>query len=116
MVLRLATMIQVCSWRLRHRVIAPHIAGARLGSADEEASEWLLVDRQEQALYLANSEEARRFLAAQWPRYEQPLESTEADLAHLLGEGQDLAALPDWVERLAESVRASRANARLMQQ
>ena len=47
----------------RHPTIAPYVAGAHLGSAVEEASEWLLVDRQHQALYLADCEEARRFLA-----------------------------------------------------
>lgn len=100
----------------RHPLIAPQVADAHLGRGDEEASEWLLVDRQEHALYLADSEEARRFLAAQWPRYEKPLEYTQAELARLLEDGHELTALPDWVERLAETVRESRANIRLMQQ
>ena len=98
----------------RHPLLAPHVAGAHLGSGAEEASEWLLVDRQDHALYLVESHEARRFLAEQWPRYEQPVEYTEAELARLLEEGQGLAVLPDWVEQLAETVRESRANYALM--
>jgi hypothetical protein len=68
----------------RHKAVAPHLAGAHLGSAEEEAHEWLLVDQALQVLYLASPEEAGRFLASQWPRYEAPLEYTEAELARLM--------------------------------
>ena len=64
----------------RHPAVAPHLAGAHLGSADDEAREWLLIDQAQHLLYLAEVEEARRFLAAQWPRYDAPLEYTEAEL------------------------------------
>lgn len=100
----------------RHPAVAFHLAGAHLGSADDEASAWLLVDQAERLLYLAPGEEARRFLAAQWPRYDAPLEYTEAELARLLEDRHDLAEMPDWMERLAESVRERRANYALMQQ
>jgi hypothetical protein len=48
----------------RHPVIAPSLWSAHLGRADEEARHWLVVDRQQQVLYLAESEDARRFLVS----------------------------------------------------
>jgi hypothetical protein len=66
-------------------------------------------------LYLAEVEEARRHLAAQWPRYDAPVEYTEAELARLREEDwQETSLPPDWHERLAETVRESRANYTLM--
>jgi hypothetical protein len=100
----------------RHLAVAPHLAGAHLGSADEEAREWLLVDQAEQVLYLATPEAARCFLAEQWPRYTASLEYTPAELARLVAELEDGSLLLDWVERLDEAVCESRANYRLMQQ
>lgn len=67
-------------------------------------------------LYLAASEDARRFLVAQWPLYTAPLEYTPEELKRLLADLEEAASPPDWAERLAEAVRESRANYRLMQQ
>jgi hypothetical protein len=100
----------------RHPVIAPRLARAHLGSADEPVREWLLVDQAERVLYLAPPEAARRFLAEQWPRWSAPLEYTPAELARLLAEVEETALPLDWAERLEEAVRESRANYRLMQQ
>jgi hypothetical protein len=101
----------------RHPVIAPHLAGARLGSADEEARDWLVIDSQHQVLYLAACDEARRFLRSQWPRnVGRPVVSTQAELERLLTDLEEIAAPPGWRERLTEAVRESRANYRLMQQ
>ncbi len=100
----------------RHPVIAPSIWGAHLGSADEEARAWLLVDQSERVLYLAPPEAARRFLAEQWPRWSAPLEYTPAELARLLAEVEEAGLSQDWAERLDEAVRESRANYRLMHQ
>src|SRR5690348_10859483 len=99
----------------RHPVVAPHLAGADLGSADTEASEWLVVDRQEQVLYLATQAAARWHLVAQWPRYHsKPLEYTQEELGRLLDNLQEGVSPPDWPARLAEALRESRANERLM--
>lgn len=98
----------------RHPLIAPSLWGAYLGSAEEGARHWLVVDRQQQALYLAANENARRFLATQWPRYTAPLEYTPEELTRLLGDLEEAAAPPDWVERLEEALRESKANYRLM--
>jgi hypothetical protein len=100
----------------RHLVVAPHLAGAHLGSADEEARDWLLIDAQQQMLYLAACDETRRFLATQWPRYEAPLEYTQAELAHLMDDWEEVALPVNWRDRLAEGLRESRANYRLMKQ
>ena len=100
----------------RHPVVAPHLAGADLGSADTEASEWLVVDRQEQVLYLATQEAARWHLVAQWPRlHGPPLEYTQEELGQLLDNLKEAASPPDWPAKLAEALRESRANYRLMQ-
>lgn len=99
----------------RHPAVAPHLGGAKLGSADEEARDWLLIDQSQQLLYLAEVEEARRFLAAQWPRYAAQQENTEAELAWLLEDDWREELLPwDWRDHLAEAVRESRANYALM--
>jgi hypothetical protein len=99
----------------RHPAVASHLAGAHLGSADEEAQDWLLVDQAQHLLYLAEVEEASRFLAAQWSRYDVPLEDTEAELARLLADRWQETSFPsDWHDRLAETVRESRANYALM--
>ncbi|HEX6779801.1 MAG TPA: hypothetical protein VF099_16455, partial [Ktedonobacterales bacterium] len=77
----------------RHTVVAPHLAGAHLGSSDEEASDWLVVDRQEQVLYLAAQEAARWHLVAQWPRlHSPPLEYSPEELGrHSLSDRRNAA-------------------------
>lgn len=99
----------------RHPMVAPHLAGAHLGSAESEASDWLVVDRQEQVLYLAAQEAARWHLVAQWPRYHsKPLEYTQEELGRLLDNLKEAASPPDWPAKLAEALRESRANERLL--
>ena len=98
----------------RHPVIAPSLAGVPLGSADEEPRAWLLVDQVERLLYLAAPEEARKLLSEQWPRYTKALEYTPEELARLLADLEETAPPADWAERLAEVLRESRANERLM--
>jgi len=103
--------IRICE-RLQLSLDLP---GAHLGSADEEARTWLLLDQTQQLLYLAVVEEARRFLAAQWPRYDAPQGNIEAELARLLEDDWREESLSvDWHDRLAETVRESRANYALM--
>lgn len=98
----------------RHPVTAPSLWGAHLGSDDEEAQHWLVVDRQHLVLYLAASADARRFLATQWPRFTAPLEYTPEELKRLLADLEEAASPPDWAEKLEEALRESRANYRLM--
>lgn len=98
----------------RHRVMVPHLARAHLGSADEEAREWLLVDQAERLLYLAAPQEVRRFLTEQWPRYAAPLEYTPEELERLLADVEEVSPPLDWAECVAGAVRESRANYRLM--
>ncbi len=99
----------------RHPVVAPYLAGAQLGSSEEEASDWLVVDRQEQVLSLAAQEAARWHLVAQWPRFHSPpLEYTPEELGRLLDNLKEAVSSPDWPAKLAEALRESRANYRLM--
>ena len=92
----------------RHPLIAPGLWGAQLGSAEEEAHHWLVVDRQKQVLYLAENEDARRFLASQWPRYTAPLVYTPEELKRLVADLEEAVSPPDWAERLEEALRESR--------
>ena len=98
----------------RHPVIASYLAGVPLGSANDEPRTWLLVDLVERVLYLAAPEEARKLLTEQWPRYTAALEYTPEELAKLLADLEETAPPADWAERLAEVLRESRANERLM--
>jgi hypothetical protein len=52
----------------RHPKISVHLAGAHLGSDDEETSIWLVLDTLQHLCYLASPDAARLFLARQWPR------------------------------------------------
>jgi hypothetical protein len=50
-----------------------------LGSSDEEATHWLIVDNHDNSVYLAPAADAARFLIEQWPPM-PPIEYTDADL------------------------------------
>ena len=77
-------------------MVAPHLAGADLGSADTEASEWLVVDRQDQVLYLAAQAETRWHRVAEWPRYHRtPLEYTQKELGRLLDNLREAVSTPN---------------------
>lgn len=65
------------AWLLftRHKEVAPHIAPYNLGSSDEEATHWLLVDRETYALYVGTPGEVLRVLRGQYADQEQPREA-----------------------------------------
>jgi hypothetical protein len=80
-----------------------------------EASDWLVVDRQDLVLYLAAQAAARWHLVAEWPRFHcQPLEHTQAEPGRLLDNLKEVVSPPDWPAKPAEALRESRANERLM--
>ncbi|HKQ08147.1 MAG TPA: hypothetical protein VJ464_23680 [Blastocatellia bacterium] len=56
------------SWLLftRHNSIAPHLEGYNLGSSDEEATHWLLVDQETCVLYAGTPGEVLRVLRGQY--------------------------------------------------
>ena len=98
-------------------MVAPHLAGAHLGTIEEEARECLVIDTQQHVLCLASCDDARRFLVAQWPRYESvPAEYTEEERAQLMKAWQEGVTLHEWTDHVAEAMRERRANARLMRQ
>jgi hypothetical protein len=50
----------------RHRTIAPHLAPYNLGSSNDEATHWLLVDRETCVLYVGTPREVLRVLRGQY--------------------------------------------------
>lgn len=69
-----------------HPRIYPEIRDYNLGSSEEIADTWLVLDRKERHLYLAAIPEAKRFLQSRWP---QPKAVTPAEygaLAHKIGQ------------------------------
>lgn len=65
------------AWLLftRHKGVAPHLAPYNLGSSDEEATHWLLVDRETCALYIGTPGEVLPVLRGQYADQEQPREA-----------------------------------------
>lgn len=65
---RLSTDGHWHAWLLftRHKGVAPHIAPYNLGSSDEEATYWLLVDQKTCALYVGMPSEVLRALRGQY--------------------------------------------------
>jgi hypothetical protein len=53
---------------VRHPAIEPTLRPYHLGDSETEAHHWLLLDRQERALYVAPVRQANRFLHKQWPQ------------------------------------------------
>jgi len=66
----------------RHPLVAPILWQWNLGSSEDEATHWLLLDRAAQTLSVAPRAEAERLLREQWPpAAEQPVKAwTDADL------------------------------------
>jgi hypothetical protein len=56
------------AWLLftRHRTISPHLEAFNLGSSDDEATHWLLIDRETCALYIGTPGEVLRALREQY--------------------------------------------------
>jgi hypothetical protein len=53
---------------VRHPLVAPHLQRYHLGSSEEEATHWLLLDREAQQIAIAPTNIARQMLMAQWGR------------------------------------------------
>jgi hypothetical protein len=67
---------------IRHSLVAPILWQWNLGSSEDEATHWLLLDRAAGTLSVAPRAEAERLLREQWPpAAEQPVKAwTDADL------------------------------------
>jgi hypothetical protein len=63
----------------RHKSIAPHLEEYNLGSSDEEATHWLLVDRLTHALYVGAQGEVHQTLRCQYAGEDPASESQEAN-------------------------------------
>jgi hypothetical protein len=75
---------------IRHPAVALPLAGHDLGSSDDEATEWLVIDRQSRRAYVAPVAEARRFLREQWQ---------ESRVVPAVLSQEDFAALFDQLRR-----------------
>lgn len=91
---------------VRHPAVAPEVVAFNLGSSDCEAEECLVLDRDEQSVYVAPVRAARTFLARQHP----PLPERPPALVH--GAATNLAELLDlsrWGEVELDQGAAERA-------
>lgn len=70
------------AWLLftRHKGIAPHIAPYNLGNSDEEATHWLLVDRETYALYVGTPGEVLHALRGQYADQAPAIEAQGDDI------------------------------------
>jgi hypothetical protein len=64
----------------RHRTIAPHLQAYNLGSSDEEATHWLLIDREAGAMYVGKAREVLAVLRGQYADQDQAREVHEDDI------------------------------------
>jgi hypothetical protein len=53
---------------IHHPAVSPYLHGYDLGSSDSEAKHVLILDQEQQALYVASVKEAEKFLSEQWPK------------------------------------------------
>jgi hypothetical protein len=69
------------TWLLfvRHNSIAPHLAAYNLGSSDEEATPWLLVDQETCAMYVGTPGEVYPVLKGQFASPVEALELPEGE-------------------------------------
>jgi hypothetical protein len=58
---------------VQHPTVAPHLKSYDFGSSDEEATHYLLLDRDLRELFAVDRDQAERFLEKQWPQEEQPV-------------------------------------------
>ncbi|MGA9774250.1 MAG: hypothetical protein WBV94_34800 [Blastocatellia bacterium] len=65
---------------IRHKAIAPHLQGYNLGSSDEEATHWLLVDRETCAMYIGEPGEAMAVLREQYAEHAAAPETQGAEI------------------------------------
>lgn len=64
---------------VQHPIIRPALYRVDLGSSETEAKAWLVIDRQERKAWIAKPQDARKFLAQQWPQSEQILHIEDLD-------------------------------------
>jgi hypothetical protein len=80
---RLSTDGHWHAWLLftRHKRVAPHIAPYNLGNSDEEATHWLLIDRETYALYVGTPSEVLRALRGQYADQAPAIEAQGDDVS-----------------------------------
>jgi hypothetical protein len=82
----------------RHKSIAPHLEGYNLGSSDEEATHWLLIDRQTHALYVGAQGEVRHTLRCQYTDQDGAGESQEVNASEEITPEDFMSLIESFVE------------------
>ena len=68
---------------IHHPAVSPHLKHYDLGSSDSEANHALILDQEQQALYVAPVKEAQKFLAEQWLK-EPPIHMSQEEYMALV--------------------------------
>jgi hypothetical protein len=68
---------------IHHLAVSPQLKGYDFGSSDSEAKHALILDQEQQILYVASVREAEKFLQEQWPK-ELPLRMSTEEYSALV--------------------------------
>jgi hypothetical protein len=68
---------------IQHPAISPHLQNYDLGSSEREAKHALILDREQNLVFIAPVKEAERFLKEQWPSQQHIRISEEEYLARI---------------------------------
>jgi hypothetical protein len=82
---------------VRHPAVSPHFRGYDLGSSDSEAKHALILDREQQAIYIAPVKEAQTFLPEQWPP-EPPLRMSREEYLAVISKALKQVKQPDDID------------------
>jgi hypothetical protein len=66
---------------IHHPAVSPQLKGYDLGSSDSEATHALILDQEQQILFIAPARDAEKFLQKQWPKASPVRMSKEEDNA-----------------------------------
>ena len=68
---------------IHHPAVSPQLKGYDLGSSDSEATHALILDQEQQILFIAPAREAEKFLSEQWPK-EPPIRMSTEEYSPLV--------------------------------
>jgi hypothetical protein len=68
---------------IHHPAVSTHLKHYGLGSSDSEATHALILDQEQQALFVAPVREAEKFLSEQWPK-EPPIRMSQEEYSALV--------------------------------
>lgn len=88
------------AWLLfvRHNSIAPHLEGYNLGSSDEEATHWLLIDCENCTMYIGTRGEVYHVLKGQFAPHDEASELPEGEQPEAITLGDFRSFMESFVE------------------